>query len=60
MVVIKTLAGRAQGVAELIDGMNSPLVLATIAGDNTIFVAPRSTEKIGRLVAMIREFVAAK
>jgi transcriptional regulator of arginine metabolism len=26
MVVIKTLAGRAQGVAELIDGMNSPLV----------------------------------
>ncbi len=60
MVVIKTLTGRAQGVAELIDGMNSPLVLATLAGDNTIFVAPRSIEKIEKLVKMIREYVAAK
>ncbi len=60
MVVIKTLAGRAQGVAELIDGMNSPLVLATLAGDNTIFIAPRSVERIEKLVKMIREYVAAK
>src|SRR5581483_12019380 len=38
MIVIKTLAGRAHGVAELIDSMVSPFVLGTIAGDNTIFI----------------------
>ena len=50
MIVIKTLAGRAHGVAELIDTMASPFILGTIAGDNTIFITPRAARHIKRLV----------
>jgi transcriptional regulator of arginine metabolism len=45
-VVIKTLPGRAQGVAEIIDRLHHPLILGTIAGDNTIFVTPVSIKNI--------------
>ena len=57
MIVVKTLAGRAQGVAELIDSMHSPLIIGTIAGDNTIFVAPKSAKDISRLVKELRAFI---
>jgi transcriptional regulator of arginine metabolism len=46
MVVVKTLPGRAQGVAEIIDRMELPSVLGTLAGDNTVFILPRSVRKI--------------
>jgi len=46
VVVIKTLPGRAQGVAEIIDHLHLPSVLGTLAGDNTVFVLPRSIKKI--------------
>lgn len=45
MVIVKTLAGRAQGVAEQIDHLKLPEILATLAGDNTIFIAPVSVSK---------------
>jgi transcriptional regulator of arginine metabolism len=57
MVIVKTLAGRAQGVAELIDSMRHPEILATLAGDNTIFIAPRSTKEIETVVAALKEFI---
>lgn len=57
MVIVKTLAGRAQGVAELIDSMRHPEILATLAGDNTIFIAPRSTTEIDSVVAALKEFI---
>ncbi len=55
LIVVKTLPGRAQGVAELIDAMHNPEILGTLAGDNTIFITPRSTKKIGRLIRTLRE-----
>ena len=57
LIVIKTLTGRAQGVAEQIDSMESPLILGTIAGDNTIFVTPRSVKDISKLVKKLRGFI---
>ena len=60
MIVIKTLAGRAQGVAELIDSMHSPHILGTIAGDNTIFIAPKSIREIARLVCELRAFITSE
>lgn len=57
LVIVKTLAGRAQGVAELIDSMKHPEILATLAGDNTIFIAPRSIHAIDQVVAALREFI---
>jgi transcriptional regulator of arginine metabolism len=52
-IVIKTLPGRAQGVAEILDSFHHPDILGTLAGDNTIFVTPRSTRRIGKLVKEI-------
>jgi transcriptional regulator of arginine metabolism len=57
MVIVKTLAGRAQGVAELIDSLQHPEILATLAGDNTIFIAPRSVKSIYSVVAALKEFI---
>jgi transcriptional regulator of arginine metabolism len=57
MIVVRTLPGRAQGVAEMIDSLNLPNILATLAGDNTIFIAPRSVKKISQIEEALREFI---
>jgi transcriptional regulator of arginine metabolism len=54
-VIVKTLPGRAQGVAEIIDRMKFLSVLATIAGDNTILILPRSTKKISETIGDIKQ-----
>ncbi len=48
-VVVRTLTGRAQGVAVWLDGLHLDNVLATIAGDDTILVVPRSVGATPRL-----------
>lgn len=60
LVVIKTLPGRAQGVAELIDALHHPDILGTLAGDNTIFITPRSTRKIARLIKTLRNLAVRR
>ncbi len=57
VIVIKTLPGRAQGVAEIIDSMHLPSVLGTIAGDNTIFITPSSVDKTGEVLKLLRKFM---
>jgi transcriptional regulator of arginine metabolism len=57
LVIIRTLAGRASGVAEIIDGFRHPDIIGTLAGDNTIFIAPRSTERIQAIVEDLRKLV---
>jgi transcriptional regulator of arginine metabolism len=54
IVVIKTLPGRAQGVAEIIDHLHLPSVLGTLAGDNTVFILPRSVKKIKETITALR------
>ena len=58
MVLIKTLPGRAQGVAEIIDHMKFPSILGTIAGDNAILVLPKSIKKISETVNDIKQALA--
>ncbi len=60
MIVIKTLPGRAQGVAEIIDSMHHPAVLGTLAGDNTIFVTPASVKKIDETLELVKGFTTSK
>jgi transcriptional regulator of arginine metabolism len=60
MVVIKTLPGRAQGVAEIIDSVRHPAVLGTLAGDNTIFVTPSSTTKIAEVLKLLKGLMTDK
>ena len=58
LIVVKTLPGRAQGVAEILDSFHHPDILGTLAGDNTIFITPRSTRKIGKLLKDLREMAS--
>ncbi len=60
IVVIKTLPGRAQGVAEIIDNMHYPAILGTIAGDNTIFVGPSAVGRIDEVLRLLRGLMAEK
>ena len=60
IVVIKTLPGRAQGVAEIIDSMHHPAILGTLAGDNTIFVSPTSLSRIDEVLRLLRGLMTQK
>lgn len=52
-VVIRTLAGRAQGVAHYIDRLNKKEILGTVAGDDTVLVMPSNTDAIKKIVEFI-------
>jgi transcriptional regulator of arginine metabolism len=60
MIVIKTLPGRAQGVAEIIDNMHHPAILGTLAGDNTIFITPASVAQIDETLELVKGFTTSK
>lgn len=55
MIVVRTTPGSASLLARLLDQGISDSILGTIAGDDTIFVAPRSVKKITQTIAKIRE-----
>ncbi len=57
-VVIKTLAGMAQGAASVLDAMHFPECLGTIAGDDTIFVVTRSEEASGKLCKKLKNMIS--
>jgi transcriptional regulator of arginine metabolism len=60
LILVKTLPGRAQGVAEIIDHLQIPGVLGTIAGDNTVLVLPRSVPRIKETIKSLREILRRK
>ncbi len=60
LIVIRTLAGRAEGVAAYIDGRNHPDVLGTLAGDDTVLVVPRDPSSIDQLVAEIEDLAVGE
>jgi transcriptional regulator of arginine metabolism len=60
LIVIKTLPGRAQGVAEIIDSMHHPAILGTLAGDNTIFITPASVARIDETLELVKGFMTSK
>lgn len=49
MVVVKTITGRAQGVALFIDQLKNPHILATLAGENAVLVIPDSVSRITQI-----------
>lgn len=55
MVVIRTHSGCANAVAVAIDEGDVPGVVATLAGDDTIFVLPRSEAAARKVLAALRE-----
>ncbi len=57
MVVVKTMPGRAQGVAAYLDRLSDSCILGTVAGDDTIFVVPDSSKNVPIVVEKIREIM---
>lgn len=55
MVVIHTLTGCANAVAEAIDEMRWEDVVGTVAGDNTILLVPRRRASRDRVLLRLRE-----
>ncbi len=54
LVIVRTLTGRAEGVAGFLDSWKNPDLLGTVAGDDTVFIAPVSAERTEALAASIR------
>jgi len=57
-VIIRTLPGRAHGVGSYLDQLRSPLILGTIAGDDTVLVIPSSVLNISALIAYIHNHLS--
>ena len=60
MVMIRTLPGRAPGVASFIDSLQNPDILGTLAGDDTVLVTPASTKKIRTVLQYVRDALVAR
>ena len=59
-VIIRTLPGRAGGVASFLDSLRNPNILGTIAGDDTIMIIPSTTKKIQTILKFIKSLMTEK
>ncbi len=55
VIAIRTIQGRAEGVAAYLDELGHEEVLATIAGDDTVIVYPRRTRHLAKLRRRLAE-----
>lgn len=60
LIVVRTLAGRAQGVAHYIDRLNKHEILGTVAGDDTVLIIPDSVSNLQTVVDLINELMNEK
>lgn len=59
LVIIQTSPGSASLIARMLDYQNSESeILATLAGDDTIFVAPKSIKRIRHALEEVRKLLA--
>lgn len=58
MVVLRTLAGRAQGVAHYIDRMNKVEIMGTIGGDDTVLVIPNKISNLDKVMEILKDLIA--
>jgi transcriptional regulator of arginine metabolism len=59
LLVLKSIPGGAQPIAEAIDAQSYPEVLGTIAGENTVLVICRSLSAREKMERLIRRFASA-
>ncbi|MBR1670810.1 MAG: arginine repressor [Butyrivibrio sp.] len=57
LVVLKTVSGMAMALATAIDALEIPEIIGCIAGDDTIFVAIKTTEEAQRVALEFEEMV---
>ncbi|MBI4712892.1 MAG: arginine repressor [Planctomycetes bacterium] len=54
LIVVKTLPGEASGTARIIDGLNMPGVLGTIAGDDTFLIVAKNKQAIKKTLSVVK------
>jgi transcriptional regulator of arginine metabolism len=54
LIIVRTLAGRAQGVAHYIDRLNKEEIIGTVGGDDTVLIIPNKNKNIPLVVEMIK------
>lgn len=59
ILVIRTYSGCANAVAVAIDEADVPGVVGTLAGDDTIFVLPRTAEEVAPVMEAFEELLRA-
>jgi transcriptional regulator of arginine metabolism len=57
-IVLKTISGSAPAAAEAIDSLNFEGIAGTIAGDNTIFVLTRDSEKAQIITRKMKKMIS--
>lgn len=57
LVVVRTLAGRAQGVAHYIDRLNKEEILGTIGGDDTVLIIPNKISNINKVLGILKDLI---
>jgi transcriptional regulator of arginine metabolism len=57
MIVLRTLAGRAQGVAHYIDRLNREEILGTIGGDDTVLIIPNKLSNMDKVLEIIKDLI---
>ena len=57
MLVIKTYEGSANAACLLLDKLNMPNILGTIAGEDTILVIAKSIESVPAIYSVLKEYV---
>lgn len=60
MVVIKSIAGMAQGICASLDSIRFDEVIGTLAGDDTIFIVCRDEQSAKNLVSKIKKMIIGR
>lgn len=58
MLVIKTYGGSANAACTLLDTLNMPNIVGTLAGDDTILVIVKTVEGVQKIYEVLLEFIA--
>ncbi|MCD4691460.1 MAG: arginine repressor [Calditrichales bacterium] len=56
-VIVKTMPGRAQGVAVYLDKLQGSHIIGTVAGDDTIIIVPDSNANVKLLIDKISQIM---
>jgi len=56
-IVVRTMAGRAQGVGIYLDKLKDNHIIGTVAGDDAIIIIPDSHANIAMIVEMIKDLM---
>ena len=58
-IIVRTMPGRAQGVALFLDRMKNSHIIGTVAGDDAIIIIPDRHANVKKIVTMINEVMTS-